>query len=372
MLPGWDDVSQENEIQIERVSGALTNCVFFVTKNTKKEKLRDNQAKNKKPLKVVLRVYGNGVDQLCDRQKELNFLEMLSTVKIGPKLLGIFKNGRFEEHLESVTLKSNDLRDPPISRHIAQRMSQLHNIINIFPPPQEEVKPEVWVNIDKWFPLALKTVFSETFICTEEQKKELEEFNFELLKKEVEDLKIKLFIDSPIVFAHNDTQYGNILRLTNGQLVVVDFEYAGYNYAAFDIANHFCEWMYDYRSSDPHKMNLSAYPNDDQQINFLQSYLDTEKYLTSDPTIDNANFSSPPSLTHDNSLQKLKSDVYAFTLASHVMWGLWGLVQSGQSQIDFDYLSYGLERLKHFRNLKNEVYEYLSFLNQESSSTLDQ
>jgi len=184
-----------------------------------------------------------------------------------------------------------------------------------------------------------------------------------LLKNEIEDLKIKLelYINSPIVFAHNDTQYGNILRLTDGNLVVVDFEYAGYNYQAFDIANHFCEWMYDYRSSDPHKMKLDLYPNENQQIDFLQSYIDTERYyLTSnDHTINNS--PSPPSLTYDNYLQKLKSDVYAFTLVSHIMWGLWGLVQSGQSQINFDYLSYGMGRLHRFRELKNEVYERLSF-----------
>lgn len=314
--------------------------------------------KKKKPLRVLLRVYGNGVDQLCDRQKELNFLEMLSALKIGPKLLGIFKNGRFEQHLESETLKSNDLRDPSTSKYIAQRLSQLHNIINIFPPPQENIKPEVWVNIDKWYPLALNIISS--LKCTEEQRKGLEEFDFKMLKDEIEELKYKLShnINSPIVFAHNDTQYGNILRLTDGSLVVVDFEYAGYNYQAFDIANHFCEWTYDYRSSVPHKMKLDLYPNENQQIDFLRSYIDAYS-ISGDHTINN------PSETHDNYLQKLKLEVYAFTLASHVMWGLWGLVQSGQSQINFDYLSYGMGRLHRFRELKNEVYERLPLLNKD-------
>jgi len=156
-------------------------------------------------MRVLLRVYGNGVDQLCDRQKELYFLEMLSALKIGPKLLGIFRNGRFEQHLESETLCNDDLCDPSTSRNIAQRLRQLHNIIDIFPPPQEDIKPEVWVNIDKWLPLALSTISSDTFKCTEEQRKDLDEFNFETLKDEIEVLKIKLeLINSPIVFAHND------------------------------------------------------------------------------------------------------------------------------------------------------------------------
>jgi choline/ethanolamine kinase len=218
MLPGWD-VSHESDIQIERVSGALTNCVFFITKT---KKLYD-QAKNKKPLRVLLRVYGNGVDQLCDRQKELNFLEMLSALKIGPKLLGIFKNGRFEQHLESETLKSDDLRDPSTSKYIAQRMSQLHNIVNIFPPPQEDIKPEVWVNIDKWYPLVLNTIFSNISKCTEEQRKDIEEFNFKMLKGEIEELKYQLShnINSPIVFTHNDVSMNyKVIVLNNKRSLI--------------------------------------------------------------------------------------------------------------------------------------------------------
>ena len=191
MLPDWDDISHTDDIKIERVSGALTNCVFFVTKLLQNRK------------KVLLRVYGNGVDQLCNRQKELDFLKELSILNIGPKLLGIFANGRFEEYLESKPLTKDDLRTPSTSRHIAERMSQLHDIINIF-PPYVEPEPEVWANIDRWYPLAVKTVCSNTFKYTEEQKEDLKAFELGSLKDEIQDLKIKLRFNSPIVFAHND------------------------------------------------------------------------------------------------------------------------------------------------------------------------
>ena len=49
-----------------------------------------------------------------------------------------------------------------------------------------------------------------------------------------------------------------LLNLNNTQLlrdeedgcdpvVLIDFEFSSYNYQGFDIANHFNEWMYDYR-----------------------------------------------------------------------------------------------------------------------------
>ena len=33
-------------------------------------------------------------------------------------------------------------------------------------------------------------------------------------------------------------------------VVLIDFEFSSYNYRGFDIANHFNEWMYDYRRKD--------------------------------------------------------------------------------------------------------------------------
>jgi thiamine kinase-like enzyme len=37
-------------------------------------------------------------------------------------------------------------------------------------------------------------------------------------------------VDSPVVFCHNDLQPGNILRLVDDKLVVIDYEYGSYNY----------------------------------------------------------------------------------------------------------------------------------------------
>lgn len=62
------------------------------------------------------------------------------------------------------------------------------------------------------------------------------------------------------MFCHNDTQYGNILKTDAGEVVIIDFEYSNYNYRAFDIANHFCEWTADYHSSQPHHMHMDWLP----------------------------------------------------------------------------------------------------------------
>ena len=80
-------------------------------------------------------------------------------------------------------------------------------------------------------------------------------------------------MDSPVVFGHNDLQEGNILcqKADDGSIVrlaFIDFEYCSYNYRGFDLANHFCEWMYDYKVEEAPFFTNSPenYPSRDAQV----------------------------------------------------------------------------------------------------------
>lgn len=59
--------------------------------------------------------------------------------------------------------------------------------------------------------------------------------------------ELKQILDVPensIVFAHNDLLLGNIIYDEGTSLVTfIDFEYAADNYQAFDIGNHFAEFI---------------------------------------------------------------------------------------------------------------------------------
>lgn len=64
-------------------------------------------------------------------------------------MLGTFNNGRFEEYFEARTLTPRDLRVPETSNHIAKRMRELHQGVELL---REEVEggPLVFKNWDKW------------------------------------------------------------------------------------------------------------------------------------------------------------------------------------------------------------------------------
>jgi choline kinase len=128
---------------------------------------------------------------------------------------------------------------------------------------------------------------------------------------------------------------------------VVDFEYAGLNPAAFDIANHFHEWTADYHSATPHLLDPSRYPNNEQRRNFYRAYLE---------------YSSPMrESTIEYNMEQLDKQVRVWSPASHGMWAVWGLVQAREAlegeavECEFDYVGYALSRVEGFRREIKEL-----------------
>ncbi|KAK1378674.1 hypothetical protein POM88_025418 [Heracleum sosnowskyi] len=52
-----------------------------------------------------------------------------------------------------------------------------------------------------------------------------------------------------------------------------DYEYASYNPAAYDLANHFCEMAANYHSETPHILDYNFYPGLEERERFVRSYL---------------------------------------------------------------------------------------------------
>jgi len=150
------------------------------------------------------------------------------------------------------------------------------------------------------------------------------------------------------VLAHNDTQYGNLLRLKkveqgleeHRQIIVVDFEYAGPNPAAYDIANHFYEWTANYNSSKPHLLDFSKYPTVQERRNFYTAYLGRNH----------------TSVRGDQALSdRMDQQVRYWGPASHALWAIWGIVQAREDaegsieQPEFDYIGYARCRMAAFK-----------------------
>lgn len=313
-LRGWRRLPLDDAkaITVERLSGALTNAVYVVKPpiNYKLMQRRDDQGNlipiKRLPKHLLLRIYGPSTEHLIDRENELLILRRLAAKNIGPKLLGYFDNGRFEEFLHAKTLTLEDLRDPSTSKQIAKRMKELHDGIELLESERKGgaftfASWNNWVSRAEKVMTYLDQLVDDTkkgmkppkarytrrgYICGTRWtffRQAYERYRANVL----EEMGGEAGIQKRLVFAHNDTQYGNLMKLQpedksplmqpvnqHKQLVVIDFEYANADPRGYEFANHFNEWCYNYHHPEkPYAFNSTWYPTPEEQYRFLRAYV---------------------------------------------------------------------------------------------------
>ncbi|XP_036373729.1 choline/ethanolamine kinase [Megalops cyprinoides] len=318
----------EADFQISIVSGGLSNLLYLCS-------LPDHvHCVGDEPRQVLLRVYGailQGVDSLV---LESVMFAILAERTLGPRLYGIFPEGRLEQYVPSTRLRTEQLRIPELSAEIAVKMARFHGMAMPF---NKEPK---WLfgTIDRYMGQILKLKF-----VREAHVKKFNKLMKHNLQEELESLRALLAATpSPVVFCHNDVQEGNILMLedqdpsSKEKLMLIDFEYSSYNYRGFDFGNHFCEWVYDYTYDQwPFfKANLDNYPNREQQLHFIRSYLaESGGYSENTMHEDQARIE-----------EEMIIETNRYALASHFLWGLWSIIQAKISTIEFGYMDYAQSR----------------------------
>ncbi|NXN25023.1 CHKB kinase, partial [Nycticryphes semicollaris] len=273
------------------------------------------------PRQVLLRVYGailQGVDSLV---LESVMFAILAERALGPRLYGVFPQGRLEQYIPSRRLRTEDLRDPDISKEIAVKMSRFHGMVMPF-----NKEPKWLFGTMEWY---LKQISELTF-SEEEQLEKFNHLRAYNLQEEMKSLRELLeSTPSPVVFCHNDVQEGEWVRLlparAQGSAHPPLFFPRG-----FDIGNHFCEWVYNYtHDSWPFfKASLENYPSRQQQLHFIRHYLSEDSGRGGDTT-------------HQEQArieEEMLTEVNRFALASHFFWGLWSILQAKISTIQFGYL----------------------------------
>lgn len=92
----WDDITDAYALQVVPLKGAMTNEVYQIKWPTNS----DNESHHRS-RKVVVRIYGKGVDVFFDRENEIRTFEFMSKQGQGPRLLGRFSSGRIEEFIRA-------------------------------------------------------------------------------------------------------------------------------------------------------------------------------------------------------------------------------------------------------------------------------
>ncbi len=306
IVPTWSDA---DTAEVAVISGGITNLLYRLT------------TPGREPL--LVRLFGTGTEAVIDRDRENRLLAALSQRGLAPTFHGRFTGGRVEGFLPGYrALTPDEMGIPRLRPLIARSLRQLHDlpIADILDAPV----PTLWDTLEGWMSAAMALTF------TGEAARRHAALDLPRHARELQVIKARfhdVIAQRPgaeaalrPVLAHNDLLSGNILYSADDHAVrLIDYEYGACSYAAFDIANHFCEYAgfdSDYDRGFPSRASRDA---------FIAEYLG------------------------DIDAVEAFSDVVEFFVpADHLFWGSWAVIQAYHSPIDFDFMGYSRLRLAGF------------------------
>ncbi|XP_037086534.1 ethanolamine kinase 2-like [Pollicipes pollicipes] len=282
---------------------------------------------------VLFRMYGDGTDLFIDRDAEKRNMQMMHRAGCARPLLASFRNGLVYGYQPGRTVTKETVRAPEVFPLVAAAMARMHRIRAAGATPPSVC---LWASLDKMMELA-----PSSFDDPQQQQRYLSALRGPAeLRAELKELRAEVeALDSPVVFCHNDGLLDNVLVTPDGRACLIDFEYGGFNHQAYDIGNHFNEY------AGTEDVDYSLFPGRELQLQWLRCYLTA--YL-------NTSLSEAPQPTgqavqpSDEQVERLYVQTNKFSLLSHFYWGVWALVQTRFSKIDFDYLEYAIIRFSEY------------------------
>jgi len=352
-IKSWEKVAPES-IQFERLAG-LSNVTWKVT-------ALDGLVS---PASIIYRQFGDN-DDIIDREKENYVFTELAKKGLGPSYYGGDENIRLEEFYESRVLKPSEVNNRIIRRNVAKSLASLHKVQldgldktpmllqvleegNLAKVVEEKAGRDIFSNVEQEW---LREVLS---LISEDEISYLKEI---LPKKE-----------KSVVFSHNDLHSQNILLLDKTQkLVLIDYEYSGYNYRGYDIANFFNEATIDYNVTEYpyYSLDLNKYPSDSDLIDFIKYYLFFFKFDTKKAdelaALNDEDYLKKFIQEHDDleafnaEIEEIYEEVKVCAMLSHYYWVLWSIVMSKNPEVQFDYIHYAKKRFEVYQKLKEDYY----------------
>lgn len=358
---------QDADIKIKFLTGGITNMLLSCSlgKNT-----------------VLMRVYGQGTNLIIDRHREYILHLVLHSLLLAPSVHARFSNGLVYGYLPGRSLEPSELSHPALYPLIAQLLGSWHHrvstadiedgvqklhrytvqmkkrrLLQLLPvlmaensrkkrKPKKRTINNVWELLHDWIDVVpLNKALQESFARA--PAADADPDLRVAARNELVWLEATLGADkSPQVSAHCDLLSGNVIiptdfkfeerpltPISDNPIKFIDYEYMLPAPRAFDIANHMAEWQ-------GFQCDRSAIPTPSAEnpvmVKWVRSYLN-------DPH------------ASDSEVQGLIDEIALFYGMPGFYWGIWAMIQSEISQIDFDYADYGRMRLQEYWDWKREM-----------------
>ncbi|KAJ1138058.1 hypothetical protein NDU88_004449 [Pleurodeles waltl] len=319
LRPEWDLQRVQTKMFTEGISNKLLACYLDAA-------MEDV---------VLVRVYGHMTELFVDRNNEVRSFQLLRQHGCAPALYCTFQNGLCYEFMQGRALGPEEVREPRIFRLIAEELAKYHSITV---PNGSYPKSNLCHKLRQLYAIVKMDIMGDDRAANSRVQADVPEM--EVLDQELTWMESYLpTLGSPIVLCHNDLLCKNVIyNETKGYVRFIDYEYAGYNYQAFDIANHFNEF------AGVNEMDYRLLPSRETQLQWLKHYLKAYKKLRNDT-----------SGVTEKEVEELYIQVNNFSLATHFFWGFWALIQARYSTIAFNFPRYAELRFKQYFKVKPEV-----------------
>lgn len=350
-------------LSVERVCGGITNTLYKVSGCGQllldgDDDDDDDASGCAMSSAVLLRVFG--AEGMIDRDHENSVYAALSAApnhrSIAPPYFGRFANGRVEGWMDGMRpLETSELGNAPIARGIGASLATLHFGFEI--PADLYTEPSLWTQLYDWLDQAERACFQNEADTGAAASLELTA----TIRPELTWLKEQVVAvigcnNDAIVFCHNDLLAANILYDSEQQRIqLIDFEYGGVNYRAFDIANHFNE--YAGGPPDHSTPDYGLLPSTENQRAFIRTYLETAAIVRGSAAVTPEHQQNGESVQRqellavvtEEDIDTMMLEVEIFLLANHFYWGLWAVNQAATEGCSvYDYMTYAVNRIQQY------------------------
>lgn len=237
---------------------------------------------------------------------------------------------RIEAFYPGRTLEAAELWDPANLRPIAGELHRLHRL-----SPSSLPSRSFWdLSHEKWGRLA-RNVLEERIDAFPAKEQGMCEALREIYSPDTLARVKRCLPDGPLVFCHNDTYHGNIMKLESGEIKLLDFEFSCLNHRAYDFSNLFAETVMRHKQPDWPYFRIAEPEFGDEQLGTLiDCYLDNEE------------FENPAERSglHDELLR----DTKGMLLLSHYKYALAAIPLSTDPIQKIRFIPYAHERFTKF------------------------
>lgn len=328
-IPSWKDLQLEGIKAIPLVGGC-SNLLWKVSQRTV----------GVEPSCVVFRRYCQS--NIVDRDTEAKIMEMLSEEGITVRVYVDEESYRIEDFIVGSHPKTDEI----FTDEMLQIMAEIHSHQDF------TVEPVAFRRIGHLWKLASETLPG----CEHAALRCFQEVDIEA---EINWLKSQFQQRNLLTgLCHNDLHALNILHTKQLpdyyndrnplNLILIDFEFADYNYLACEWANSFYECCMD--NAHPEWpcffMDKSKWPSKEKQQKLVSRYFEHM-------------FDTVP---EENFIKDFLSHIEICLLIQHLHWALWSIpsyqANSLTHAIDWGYAEYGAFRLKEYFALKSKLVSY--------------